>query len=151
MDVCLGNNEDPPDDVRSRVYSGTYNFAATLTVPHAIAFHNQLTVERKQARLRFLRNYWVSRVREIGSIAILTPDEEGRYGATTSFRLQGMHSYEDAKKIQDVLVKKYNILTVARKGITNGAAVRVTPALYNTTAELDQLVVALHAIRNTFR
>ena len=151
MDLCLGNHEDPPDDVRSRVYSGTYNFAATLTVPHAIAFHNQLTVERKQARLHFLRNYRVSRVREMGSVEILTPDEDGRYGATTSFRLQGMHSYEDAKKIQDVLVKKYNILTVARKGITNGAAVRVTPALYNTTAELDQLVIALHAIRNTFR
>lgn len=150
MDLCLGNHEDPPDDVSSRVYSGTYNFAATLTVPRAIAFHNQLTVERKQARLRFLRNYWVRRVREMGSIEILTPDEDGRYGATTSFRLRGMHRYEDAKKIQDLLVTKYKIITVARKGIAKGPAVRVTPALYNTTAELDQLVAALHAIRNTF-
>jgi selenocysteine lyase/cysteine desulfurase len=89
MDLCLGNREDPPDDIRSRVYSGTYNFAATLTVPRAIAFHNELTLERKQARLRFLRNYWVTRAREISRVEILTPDEEGRYGATTSFRLTG--------------------------------------------------------------
>jgi len=150
MDLCLGNREDAADDVRSRVYSGTYNFAATLTVPRALAFHHEMTVGRKMARLRFLRNYWVSRVREIGGIQILTPDEEGRYGATTSFRLAGMRSFEDAKKIQDVLLQKYNILTVARKGIANGAAVRVTPALYNTTAELDQLVAALGNVRNTF-
>jgi selenocysteine lyase/cysteine desulfurase len=148
MDLCLGNREDPPSDVSSRVYPGTYNFAATLTVPRALAFHNELTLERKQARLQFLRNYWVTRAREIGGINILTPDDEGRYGATTSFRLAGMHTFEDAKKIQDLLLKKYNILTVARKGIAKGAAVRVTPALYNTTAELDQLVAALHDIRN---
>jgi selenocysteine lyase/cysteine desulfurase len=149
MDLCLGNREDPLDDIRSRVYSGTYNFAATLTVPRAIAFHNELTLERKQARLRFLRNYWVTRAREISRVEILTPDEEGRYGATTSFRLTGMRTFGDAVKIQDLLVKNYNILTVARKGIDNGAAVRVTPALYNTNAELDQLVSALHDIRNT--
>ena len=148
MDLCLGNHEDDPNDIRSRVYSGTYNFAAMLTIPRAIAFHNQLTVERKQARLRFLRNYWVNRVRDIDGLEILTPDEVGRYGATTSFRLKNMHAFEDAKKVQDLLIGKYRIMTVARNGITQGAAVRVTPALYNTTADLDQLVTALHAEQN---
>lgn len=145
MELCLGNHEDPADDVRSRVYSGTYNFAATLTVPEAIAFHDGLTVERKRAWLQFLRNYWVSRVRELDGVEILTPDDPARYGATTSFRLKGMKTYAQAKEMQDVLVGKYNILTVARKGIAKGAAVRVTPSLYNTTAELDQLVAALKA------
>jgi hypothetical protein len=37
----------------------------------------------------------------------------------------GMHSFEDAKKLQDLLVTKYNTLTVATKGITQGAAVRL--------------------------
>ena len=81
IEICLGNREDPATDVRSRVYPGTYNFAATLTVPRAVAFHNELTVERKQARLEFLRDYWVARVRDIEGLQILTPDEEGRYGA----------------------------------------------------------------------
>ena len=143
MDLCLGNHEDAPDDVRSRIYSGTYNFAATLTIPAAIDFHHQLTVERKQARLQFMRNYWVSRVREFDGVEILTPDDPARYGATTSFRLKGMKTFEQAKQVQDLLVGKYKILTVARKGITKGTAVRVTPALYNTTADLDVLVAAL--------
>jgi selenocysteine lyase/cysteine desulfurase len=143
MDLCLGNREDSPNDVRSRIYPGTYNFAATLTIPAAIDFHSQLTLERKQARLQFLRNYWVSRVREFDGMQILTPDDPLRYGATTSFRLKGMKSFEQAKQVQDLLVGKYKILTVARKGIAKGAAVRVTPGLYNTTAEMDLLVAAL--------
>lgn len=149
IDICLGNREDPADDIRSRTYPGTYNFAATLTIPAAIDFHYQLTVERKRARLQYLRNYWVSRVREINGVEILTPDDPARYGATTSFRLKGMQSFEQARRVQDLLLAKYNVLTVARKGIANGAAVRVTPALYNTTADLDKLVIAIrqeHAV-----
>ncbi len=69
----MGNREDAANDVRSRIYPGTYNFAATLTIPAAIDFHNQLTVERKQTRLQYLRNYWVSRVRDVDGIEILTP------------------------------------------------------------------------------
>ncbi|MGC2613113.1 MAG: aminotransferase class V-fold PLP-dependent enzyme [Terracidiphilus sp.] len=143
IDICLGNREDPPDDISSRVYSGTYSFAATLTIPTAVEFHNRLTIERKQARLQHMRNYWVSRVRDVEGIEILTPDDPERYGATTSFRLQGLHTFEQAKKVQDVLLAKHNVLTVARRGITQQAAVRVTPALYNTTAELDRIVEAI--------
>jgi len=143
IDICLGNREDPLDDIASRVYSGTYNFGAVLTIPTAINFHNRLTLERKRARLQFMRNYWVSRVRDVEGIEILTPDDPERYGATTSFRMKGMHSFEQAKHLQDLFFAKYKVLTVARKGITRGAAVRVTPALYNTTTELDQLVAAI--------
>ena len=143
IDICLGNREDPADDISSRIYSGTCNFGAMLTIPAAIDFHNRLTVERKRERLQSMRNYWVSRVRDVEGIEILTPDDPERYGATTSFRLKGMHTFEQAKKVQDVLFAKHNVLTVARKGITKGAAVRVTPALYNTNAELDVLVAAI--------
>jgi len=100
-------------------------------------------VERKRARLQFMRDYWVSRVRDVDGIEILTPEDPERYGATTSFRLKGMRSFEQAKQVQDLLFARYGVLTVARKGICKGAAVRVTPALYNTTAELDRLVAAI--------
>lgn len=150
IDLCLGNREDPPDDIRSRVYPGTYNFAAALTIPAALAFHHELTVERKQARLQALRNRWVQQAKEIEGVEILTPDDPARYGATTSFRLKGMKTFDQAKRLQELLLSKYNICTVARKGISRGAAVRVTPALYNTNAELDLLVKALQAERRIF-
>jgi len=148
VDLCLGNREDPADDIRSRIYSGTCNFAAFLTIPTAIGFHHQLTVERKRTRLQYLRNYWVSRVRDANGVEILTPEDPDRYGATTSFRLKGMKTFEQAKRVQGLLLAKYNVLTVARKGISRGAAVRVTPALYNTTEELDKLVAAIRQEHN---
>jgi hypothetical protein len=60
------------------------------------------------------------------------------------------HGFEDAKKLQDLLVTKYNTLTVATKGITRGAADRVTPALYSSTAELSYVTTALNAEQRMF-
>jgi isopenicillin-N epimerase len=142
-DLCLGNRDDPADDIRSRIYSGTCNFAVFLAIPTAIGFHHQLTVERKGARLQYLRDYWVARVRETNRVEILTPAHPARYGATTTYLLEGMKSFEQTKQVRDLLLAEDNVLTVARKDISRGAAVRVTPALYSTTADLDKLIAAI--------
>jgi selenocysteine lyase/cysteine desulfurase len=73
----------------------------------------------------------------------LTPDEPARFGAVTSFRLPAMRDYAAAQRLSKLLLDKHRILTVARRGIAGGSAVRVTPALYNTHAELDRFVAAL--------
>lgn len=143
IETCNGNTEDPSSDVRSRVFTGTVNFAAMLTIPRAVEVHHHITVERKQARLQSLRNYWVERVRNLPGLEILTPDDPARYGATTSFRTRGMKTFEQATQMQKTLFTKYRVHTVARTGITRGAAVRVTPGLYTTHEELDALVTAL--------
>jgi selenocysteine lyase/cysteine desulfurase len=143
VEPCNGNTENALTDVRARVFSGTVNFAAMLTIPKAIDVHHQITVERKRARLQSLRNYWVERVRDLPGMEILTPDDPERYGATTSFRTKGMKSVEQATQMQRTLFAKYRVHTIARKGIARGAAVRVTPGLYNTHEELDALVMAL--------
>ena len=143
IDPCMGSTLFPPDDTRSRSSVGTVNFAATMTVPSAIAFYNRLGVLRKQQHLQALRNYWVERVRDLPGLQILTPDEPGRYGAVTSFRLPRMGDYAEAQRMARLLFEKHRVLTVARRGIDMGAVVRITPTLYNTTAELDRLVRAL--------
>lgn len=59
--------------------------------------------------------------------------------------------YGAAQQMSRLLLEKHRILTVARRGITNGSAVRVTPTLYNTHAELDRLVSALRTESGAFR
>jgi selenocysteine lyase/cysteine desulfurase len=145
IEPCMGSTMFPPDDTRSRSSVGTVNFAATMTVPSAIAFHERIGGRRKQQHLQFLRNYWVERVRDIRGLEILTPDDPARHGAVTSFRLPTMRDYAEAQRMAQILLEKHQILTVARRGLDKGAAVRVTPTLYNTTAELDRLVSALRA------
>jgi selenocysteine lyase/cysteine desulfurase len=145
VEPCMGSTMFPADDTRSRTSVGTVNFAATMTVPAAIAFHRRIGGPRKQAHLQALRSYWVERVRDVPGIQILTPEEPARYGAVTSFRLPAFRDYAAAQRMSRILLEKHRILTVARRGMAAGAAVRVTPTLYNTHEELDRFVRAVRA------
>ncbi|WP_412070293.1 aminotransferase class V-fold PLP-dependent enzyme [Rubrivirga sp. IMCC43871] len=131
------------ETIDSRLHTGTTNFAAVLTVPDALDFQDAIGVERKAARLRFLRDSWVAPAREIPGVDILTPDDADLVGAITSFRLHGRGSREANLAISDTLQDEFGLFTVQRGGIANGDCVRVTPALYNSPADVDRLVAAL--------
>ncbi|MGY4309168.1 isopenicillin-N epimerase [Bradyrhizobium sp. USDA 4369] len=143
IDRDMGDEDFPESDIRSRVHTGTVNFATVLTVPTAIALHQEIGAAAKQARLRYLRDSWVSRARALKGLEILTPDEPGLYGAITSFRLAGKTSKADNEAIVARLRDERKVLTVRRAGVANGQCIRVTPALYTTEADLDRLVEAL--------
>jgi len=146
IDRDMGDEDFPETDIRSRVHTGTVNFATMLTVPTAIALHQEIGAAAKQARLRHLRDYWVSRVRAFKDLQILTPDEPGLYGAITSFRLAGKGSKADNDALVARLRDDHKVLTVRRAGVANGQCIRVTPALYTDETDLDRLVEALAAV-----
>ncbi|TYO64556.1 aminotransferase class V-fold PLP-dependent enzyme [Bradyrhizobium hipponense] len=149
IDRDMGDEDFPETEIRSRVHTGTLNFAAVLTVPAAVALHQQIGAVAKQARLRYLRDYWVRRVRAFKDVEILTPDEVGLYGAITSFRVAGKTSKADNEAIVAELRDSYKVLTVRRAGVAKGQCIRVTPALYTQEADLDRLVDALAVVTGT--
>ncbi|MBB4428337.1 selenocysteine lyase/cysteine desulfurase [Bradyrhizobium sp. CIR48] len=149
IDRDMGDADFPETDIRSRVHTGTVNFATVLTVPVALALHDKIGAAAKQARLRYLRDYWVHRVRAFKNIEILTPDEAGLYGAITSFRLAGKTSKADNDAIVAELRDRHKVLTVRRAGVAKGQCIRVTPALYTREADLDPLVDALAVVTGT--
>lgn len=149
IDRDMGDEDFAESDIRSRVHTGTVNFATVLTVPTAVALHQQIGAAAKQARLRHLRDYWVSRVRRFKDIEILTPDEAGSYGAITSFRLAGKTSKVDNEAIVVKLRDSHKVMTVRRTGVAKGQCIRVTPALFTDEADLDRLVEALAIVTGT--
>ncbi|MBR0686235.1 aminotransferase class V-fold PLP-dependent enzyme [Bradyrhizobium manausense] len=149
IDRDMGDEDFAETDIRSRVHTGTVNFATVLTVPTALALHQQVGAAAKQARLRYLRDYWVSRARGFKDLEILTPDETGSYGAITSFRLAGKTSKADNEAIVAKLRDSHKIMTVRRAGVAKGQCIRVTPALFTDEADLDRLVEALAVITGT--
>jgi selenocysteine lyase/cysteine desulfurase len=149
IDRDMGDEDFAGTDIRSRVHTGTVNFATVLTVPAALALHQEIGAVAKQARLRHLRDYWVSRVRPFKDIEILTPDEPGLYGAITSFRLAGKTSKADNEAVVAKLRDGFKVHTVRRAGVAKGQCIRVTPALYTEEADLDRLVEALAVITGT--
>jgi len=146
IDTHLADEDWPGEDIRSRIHTGTLNFAAALTVPTAIDLHESISAANKESRLRYLRNYWVERIRPIQGIEILTPDDPAMHAGITSFRMRGKGSKGDNDAIVATLRDSHRVLTVRRTGVANGQCIRVSPALYTKEAELDQLVTALTAL-----
>ncbi|MGW4796984.1 aminotransferase class V-fold PLP-dependent enzyme [Nonomuraea sp. NPDC004297] len=146
IDLLYADETYPASDIRSRVHSGTMNVAPFLTVDAALDFHDTLGAGAKQARLRFLRDRWVHGLRDLGGFDVLTPDEPGMYGALTAFRVRGRTTEAANVALADELMSRHRIFTVARSGMTGGDAVRVTPALFTSAADVDRLVAALREI-----
>ncbi|WP_432378218.1 aminotransferase class V-fold PLP-dependent enzyme [Duganella sp. P38] len=146
IDIQLGNTIFPATDIRARVNAGTVNAASVMTIPAALKYHAQVPLAERGARLRTLRDYWVQRVLDVPGVQILTPEDPAMYGAVTSFRLRGKTSFEDNVALARRLMDEYGIFTVARSGPVGGACIRVTPAFFTRTADLDKLVAAIRAM-----
>ena len=126
-----------------RIDTGTANFAAYLTIPSAIRFHNKITSKAKQLRLKYLRDLWIAQVRDVPEIQVMTPDDKQMVAALTSFRLNNKTSTEANNAIAKELAEKHGILTVRRTGPALGDCVRVTPSIYNTPEQMLRLASAL--------
>lgn len=143
IEVAYDNHDIPAGEIAARVPAGTVNFAALLAIPSAVEFHFAVGAAAKEKHLRTLRNRWVDQVRDLPNVDICVPDDPRRYCAITSFRLKGMHTDAQAQQLQHLLLDKYRVHTVWRRGIAKGPVIRVTPGLYSTFADCDALAKAL--------
>nr|WP_279630523.1 aminotransferase class V-fold PLP-dependent enzyme [Paraburkholderia aspalathi] len=146
IDRAFCDEDNPPDDIRSRVHSGTTNTANVMTIPAALAFHDSIGIQNKCARLRYLREYWVSRVRDVKNVQILTPDDPRCYGAITSFRIKDKTTKNDNVRIVNQMYDQHKVFTTRRGGIAAGDCVRVTTAVFTSPADLDRLVAAIEDV-----
>ncbi len=146
IDNFLGEPGDPAD-INTKAHTGAINFALFLTIPAALDMHEAMGgAEAKFARLRRLRDLWVSEAREIDGVEILTPDEAGSVGAMTSFRLAGRTSATENDRIAQRLLEEHGVFTVRRSGPSRGDCIRVTPNFWNTPEDVERLVPALRAL-----
>lgn len=132
-----------PDDIARLNHVGTNPVHTILAIDDALDFYNIMGGERKEARLRFIQNYWTSKVRDLAHINVNTPADPARACGIANVGIKNMKPAELSEK----LFQKYNIYTVA----IDGAGVhgcRITPNVYTSTAELDVLVKALHELKS---
>ena len=134
----FGDSGFADDDIRKLNHTGTHPVYTDLAIADALRFQEKIGLSRKEARLRHLQTYWTSRVRHHPGIVVNTPAEPHRTGAIANVGVTRLNPADLAK----VLFEKYRIWTVAID-TANVRGVRVTPHLFTTTAELDQLVRAL--------
>jgi selenocysteine lyase/cysteine desulfurase len=133
-----GDEGFAPTDIRKLNHTGTHPVHTDLAIEDAIAFHESIGIQRKQERLRWLQQYWTTKVRGVPRVRVFTPTDPARTGAIANVGIEGMKPGD----LATALMERYKIFTVAIN--TAGVAgVRVTPQLFTTTQELDVLVKAL--------
>ena len=126
------------DDVRKLNHTGTHPVHSDIGLNDAIDFHLSIGIERKEARLRYLQRHWTDQVRGQPRIVLNTPTDPARSCGIANVGVQGIEPPDLAR----TLLERYRIWTVA----INGAGVhgaRITPHVFITPRELDQLVRAL--------
>jgi selenocysteine lyase/cysteine desulfurase len=131
----------PDDDIRKLNHTGTHPVHSDLAIADAIKFHDSIGIQRKEARLRYLQEYWTKQVRDEKGISVNTPADSQRACGIANVGVSNLKPAVLAK----TLVEKYKIWTVAID-YANVQGVRVTPHVYTTTEELDAFVKALKSI-----
>jgi selenocysteine lyase/cysteine desulfurase len=126
------------DDIYRLNHTGTHPVHTDLSIAGAIDFYLKIGAERKEARLRYLQHYWTDKVRELPHVIVNTPADPARSCGIANAGIKGMKPAD----LADTLFKKYKIYTVAI-AYANVHGCRITPNIYTTPKELDQLVKAL--------
>ncbi len=139
--ALLSNNEPDGTDIRKFESLGTRSFASEMAIGNAVDFQNVIGSKRKEDRLRYLTDYWNSRVRDLKRVSFLQPKNKQFYCAISNIAIEGMKPGD----VAGTLHSKYKIHTV---GIDweNIHGVRVTPHVYTSTKDLDRLVTAIRTM-----
>ena len=129
------------DDISRLNHTGTHPVATDLTIADALAYYQTLGPDRKEERLRYLQQYWTSRVRDLPGIVLNTPEDPARACGIANVGIRNMAPAVMA----DTLMKQYKIFTVAID-YAGVHGCRITPNVYTSTAELDVFVKALQEL-----
>jgi selenocysteine lyase/cysteine desulfurase len=127
----FGDGRAQSDDIAKFEHIGTHPQGTDQTIMDAIRFHEAIGGARKEARLRFLKNYWVDKVRGVPGVRINTPLGDDQSCAIANVLVDGMTPAE----LVDALWERYRIFTVA---VEQGA--RIAPNVFTRLSDLDLLV-----------
>ncbi len=140
MNALFGDVTAAENSITKLAHFGTTPFAVIMTIPDSLSFHKQLGVERISERLHYLKSTWVNALKEHPGVELVTPAGKELSCAIASFRIRN----KTATDVADYLFKKHNLFTVSRT-LGKEGCVRVTPSVYNSTADLEKLVAAIQA------
>jgi selenocysteine lyase/cysteine desulfurase len=128
----MAASERQDDNIRKFEEVGTHPAANHDAICEAIIFNQNIGIERKTARLRYLKDRWANRLAANSKVRILhnpAPDMSAGIGM---FGVVGA----DPRKLVQALESKYGIY-LALSGHQEYTGIRVTPSVYTTVQEVD--------------
>ena len=137
--VC--NDKPHSPDIRKFESIGTRSFPIEQGIGEAVNFQMAIGSKRKEERIRYLKNYWALKVKDIPKVKIHTSFKPEYSCAICGVTIDGMTPGE----LDNALFNNYKIHTV---GIVweNISCVRITPHVYTRLQELDKFARALEEL-----
>jgi isopenicillin-N epimerase len=129
----MASDKTQAGDIRKFEEIGTHPAANHNAISEALIFNENLGVDRKAARLRYLRDRWALRLAKNPKCRILhSPDPAQSCG----IGFLAFNGEVDGAKMREALWSKYNILTTYIPH-ADYSGLRVTPNVYTTLGEVD--------------
>ncbi|PYR91508.1 MAG: aminotransferase V [Acidobacteria bacterium] len=128
-------------DIRKFEEIGTHPAANHNAIAEALSFHEGIGTERKAARLRYLRNRWVDKLRSNPRINIHTSLDPAQSCAIGTVQITTVPT---AKAVPQLWDKWRIIATPIVHAEYEG--IRVTPNVYTTLEEIDTFIEAMERI-----
>lgn len=131
----MAADESQRDDIRKFEEIGTHPAANFLGIADALTFNQTIGLERKEARLRFLRDRWARRLlaHPSGRVRLHTSLRPTWSCGIATVRVDGL----DSERLAGWLWDQHRILTVAIKH-AEFEGIRVTPSVYATLEQVDR-------------
>jgi isopenicillin-N epimerase len=129
------------DDIRKFEEIGTHPAANHNAIAEALNFHEGIGIERKAARLRYLRNRWATKLQANARIRIHTNLDPAHSCAIGTVQITGVPT----PKVVARLWEKWRIIATP---IVHAEyeGLRVTPNIYTTLEEIDTFAGAMEEI-----
>lgn len=134
----------PPDlqinNITKFEHFGTHPVFIEQAVNKAIDFHEMIGARRKEQRLLYLKNYWMSKVQHMPGVQPGTSMKPGFGCAIGLINIQGRKPVD----LEFFMLKNYKIhlLTIDYENIKG---VRISPNVYTSIKELDLLAEGIDA------
>ncbi|MEO6915359.1 MAG: aminotransferase class V-fold PLP-dependent enzyme [Chitinophagaceae bacterium] len=132
-------------DIRKFETLGTRSFPIEQGIGEAINFHIGIGPKRKEERIRYLKDYWATRVRDVPGLTLHTSLKPQFSCAICGVSIKG----KTPQELESLLFAKYKIHTSPIVW-ENISCVRITPHVYTTLRDLDKLVRALTETAKAF-
>jgi selenocysteine lyase/cysteine desulfurase len=125
-------------DIRKFEEIGTRPVANALAIGDALTFHQGLGSKRKEARLLYLRDYWMDRLGDNERIRWNTSRKPGMACGIANFDIVGI----DLPTLNQWLFDEYGIVTHVTEH-AEYTGFRITPSVFTTLEELDRFCDAV--------
>jgi len=130
------------ENIRKFEEIGTHPAANYIAIAEALAFNEQIGVDRKAERLRYLNLRWINRLRDYENVKFrINIDDKSQWSGVVNVYIDGV----DIGKLCSYLLSKYKIYVIGI-GHEECKGIRVTPNVYTMPSEIDLFAEAMEKV-----